>query len=91
MKKATISSACECQARLFADLDEQKQVISGWARDIRRKQTLTAPAHTIGAQGERFDVAWSCPVCIRNTLRTFSSSGLAWRDAEPTPAHAASA
>jgi hypothetical protein len=88
MKKAKITSACECQARLTAELNEHKQVIAGFARDIRRKQTLPAPAHSIGAQHAIFDVAWACPFCTRNTLRPFHTSGLAWTSADANPAAA---
>ena len=84
MKKAKITSACECQARLIAELNEHKLVISGFARDIRRKQTLPAPAHSIGAHQEIFDVAWACPFCTRNTLRPFHTSGLAWVSTDTT-------
>ncbi len=80
MKKATITSVCECQARLSAELDENKQVIAGFATDLRRRKTTIAPAHSIGGAKETFDVAWLCPLCVRNTLRTFSASGLAWRE-----------
>jgi hypothetical protein len=80
MKKAKITSVCECQARLLAELDENRQVIAGWAKDIRREQTLNAPAHTIGGRHASFDVAWFCPFCVRNTLRSFDAGGLVWRD-----------
>jgi len=79
MKKATIYSVCECQARLFAELDEQKAIIRGWATEPnRRKRTLRAPAHSILPERSRFEVAWLCPVCTRNTLRVFENSGLAF-------------
>jgi hypothetical protein len=84
MKKAKITSACECQARLGAELNENKQVIAGFARDLRRKQTLPAPAHSIRAHERIFDVAWACPFCTRNTLRPFDTSALAWTPVEAT-------
>ena len=40
MKKATIYTACECQARLGAELDEQRHALRGWAKDPRKKQQL---------------------------------------------------
>jgi hypothetical protein len=83
MKKATITSVCECQARLSAELDENRQVIAGFATDLRRRKTSIAPAHSIGGQHETFDVAWFCPLCVRNTLRSFSASGLSWRESTP--------
>jgi hypothetical protein len=90
VKKAKISSSCECQARLAAELDENKHVLRGWAVDLRRRKEAPAPAHSIGADKERFDVAWLCPFCTRNTLRSFDSGGLGWREAS-APAPLASA
>jgi hypothetical protein len=69
MSQSSISSPCECQATLSATLDEKHHVIQGQARLRGVKER--APAHSIGANGERFDVAWLCPFCNRNTLRTF--------------------
>jgi hypothetical protein len=85
MLKAKIASVCECQARLHAELDENKQVITAWARDPRGKTVLNAPGHSIGGQNPLFDVAWLCPFCVRNTLRTFDTGGLSWRDSAPSP------
>ena len=86
MKYAQITSACECQAKLFADLDEKRYVLRGWAKDMRRKQEHTAPTHSIHAHAQQFQVAWLCPFCNRNTLRSFDATGLAWRNAPaPTP------
>ena len=79
MKVATVRSRCECQALLGAELDEQRVVLRGWAVDARQRQ-LAAPANTIGAERERFDVGWACPFCTRNTLRSFTSAALAFRD-----------
>lgn len=87
MKTATIQSVCECQARLGAELDEQRQVLRGWAKDIRRRETQSSPAHAIHPDRDMFDVAWFCPFCIRNTLRSFDASGLAYRErAQRVPA-----
>lgn len=71
-----ISTRCECQARLFADLDGAGQVLSGWA--VRGEDREGAPAHSIGADDPsgRFDVGWLCPWCNRNTLRTFERSAM---------------
>ena len=86
MKSATIYSVCECQAGLGAELDEHKFVTRGWARDPRRKTEAKAPAHSIGAERERFEVAWLCPFCVRNTLRLFDTSALAWKQGgNPAP------
>lgn len=87
MKKATIYSVCECQARLGAELDEDRHVIRGWARDHRRERELAAPAHSIDADDDQFEVAWFCPFCIRNSLRSFDAAGLSYRTVadEPEP------
>jgi hypothetical protein len=68
-----IQTVCECQALLEAELNEERQVLSGWAsyRGVREH----APANTLGG-GDRFDVAWKCPWCGRNTLRTFHLGAL---------------
>ena len=79
MKVATVRSRCECQVHLNAELDEQRVALRGWAIDAR-KQQLAAPANTIGAERERFDVGWACPFCTRNTLRSFTGSSLVFRD-----------
>jgi hypothetical protein len=79
VKTATIRSVCECQARLCAELDEHHHVLKGWAKDLRRKESRVAPAHAIYPDRERFDVAWFCPFCVRNTLRSFDASGIAYR------------
>ncbi len=84
MKVSTIRSVCECQARLGADLDENKHVMRGWAAEARRRREEPAAAITIGAEKPRFDVGWLCPFCMRNTLRSFDASGLSWREA-PNP------
>jgi hypothetical protein len=89
VKKAIIYSRCECQARLGAELDENKHVIRGWAADIRRRQEEPSPAHSIGADRAKFDVGWLCPFCVRNTLRSFDSGGLAWREEPMTADEAA--
>jgi len=80
MKVATVHSPCECQAHLSAELDEQRVALRGWATDGRKRQ-LAAPANTIGAERERFDVGWACPFCTRNTLRSFTGSALVFREA----------
>lgn len=80
MKSAIIHSVCECQARLSAEIDEERQVLHGWARDRRRGKQEVAPAHLVGEQGERFDVAWACPFCIRNQLRSFDVGGLSYTE-----------
>lgn|GEM_PF-568588 len=80
MKVATVSSGCECEARLFAELDERKVVLRGWAKDPRRGRELTAPANTVHARAGHFDVGWMCPWCTRNVLRSFDESSMVVRD-----------
>jgi hypothetical protein len=84
VQKTTISSVCECQATLYAELDQQRHVRRGWARDPSRKAVLPAPAQGIDARCQTFAVGWSCPFCIRNTLRRFDAAMLVWvgQDAE---------
>jgi hypothetical protein len=79
MKVAKVQSRCECQAHLSAELDEQRVALRGWAVDARKLQ-LPAPANTIGAERERFDVGWACPFCTRNTLRSFTGSALVFNE-----------
>lgn len=84
MRTANVYSVCECQARLGAELDQNRVVLRGWARDPRRGEELVAPANSIGVTRERFDVGWFCPICTRNTLRSFEASALAFREARAT-------
>ncbi|HVW27912.1 MAG TPA: hypothetical protein VHC69_21250 [Polyangiaceae bacterium] len=86
MKTATIHSRCECQNGLGAELDEQRRVLRGWARERRSGRTLTAPAHSIPSETEVFEVAWSCPFCTRNQVRLFDTSALVYRDPGPQSA-----
>ena len=81
MKVTTVRSKCECQASLCAELDEARVVLRGWATNARKAE-LPAPANTLGAERERFDVGWACPFCTRNTLRSFTASALSFREAD---------
>ena len=86
MKQATIRSVCECQSQLEALLDEQRQVLAGYAKQ-RGEEPERSPAHSIGAENKRFDVGWACPICGRNTLRSFDAEALVWREGDaPAPA-----
>ncbi len=76
-----IQTVCECQALLEAELNADRQVLRGFAR--RGGASESAPANSImgsGADGDRFDVAWKCPLCGRNTLRTFHVGALRERE-----------
>ena len=74
MTRFAADSRCECQARLTAILDDKRHVLEGKAMSLG--VTEAAPAHSIGAENERFDIGWLCPFCGRNTLRTFYAAGL---------------
>ncbi|MFO0566935.1 MAG: hypothetical protein U0263_14805 [Polyangiaceae bacterium] len=78
MKLGRAYSLCECQARLVAELDEKKQVLRGSATELRRGKTRVAPAHAIHGERPRFQIAWACPFCGRNTLRSFDTAGIAF-------------
>src|SRR5262245_54750479 len=84
MKQATIRSVCECQSQLEAILDQHRYVVAGFAVGPDRLRGRS-PAHRLQADRRRFDVAWLCPYCGRNTLRSFSADALAWGDADPPP------
>jgi predicted RNA-binding Zn-ribbon protein involved in translation (DUF1610 family) len=81
MNQATIQSRCECQARLWASLNQQRLVTTGWATELRRNRQEPCTAHSINADQEQFQVAWLCPFCGRNTLRSFYAGALSWRQA----------
>lgn len=87
MNRLQATSRCECQAILTAVLDERRQVLHGSAR--RHGATENAPAHSIGADRESFDIGWLCPFCGRNTLRTFSAGALRSVAAADPPAEPA--
>jgi len=74
MNRMAATSRCECQATLRATLDEKRHVISGEA--VQQGQKERAPAHSIHAELDHFDVAWLCPFCGRNTMRTFYAGAL---------------
>jgi hypothetical protein len=79
MKIARVESRCECQAHLVAELDEAHTVLRGFVADRARGRELAAPANTTKKIGEKqIDVGWSCPMCTRNTLRTFNIGTLAY-------------
>jgi hypothetical protein len=81
MNRFQATSRCECQAVLTAILDEKRHVLEGWAAHHGARDS--APAHSIHAEREHFDLGWLCPFCGRNTLRTFYAGALR---AVPAPA-----
>ena len=85
MKRAIINSVCECQARLHAELNEHKLVEKGWVTGLRGNVEVS-PAHTIGPEHKEFYVAWLCPQCGRNTLRSFNTGALVFENVEAQPA-----
>jgi hypothetical protein len=78
MKVATVESRCECEAKLSAELDEERRAVRGWAKDARGRERL-APATAMREEGARFDVGFMCPFCTRNVLRSFDADALAYR------------
>ncbi len=87
MKIARVQSLCECQATLVAELNEQQAVVRGWAIDRGRGREWVAPANaTQRAKSAQVDVGWSCPLCTRNTLRSFNAGALAYRESAPAKA-----
>ena len=68
-----IQSVCECQGILEAELDDHHNVLAGWVRPVRSRcgAREVAPANAVAPELDRFDVVWQCPLCGRNTLRTF--------------------
>ena len=79
MKIARVESRCECQAQLVAELDEAGSVVRGFVRERGRGREVTAPANaTKKIADKQVDVGWSCPMCTRNTLRTFNFETLAY-------------
>jgi hypothetical protein len=85
MNRLQATSRCECQATLVAILDDKRQVLEGSAR--LHGAVEKAPAHSMGAAQQSFDIGWLCPFCGRNTLRTFYSGALraVTVDAPPPP------
>jgi hypothetical protein len=77
-----VSSRCECQATLAAELTRDGFVVHGSAYLLRKREK--APAHSIHPENEVFDIGWLCPFCGRNVLRTFSKASL--RKVAPKPA-----
>ncbi len=79
MKIARVESRCECQAQLVAELNEARAVVRGFVNDRGRGRELQAPANATKKIGDKqIDVGWSCPVCTRNTLRTFNVDALVY-------------
>jgi hypothetical protein len=81
-----IQSVCECQGLLEADLDAQRNVVVGWA--IHGGEREVAPANAVASDRDRFDVVWQCPLCGRNTFRSFYAGALS-RVAPPPAGEAA--
>lgn len=77
MNSARVSTSCECQASLFAEVDENLNVIGGVCEDSRKRQ-IRAPAAKVLSSNGQLGITFSCPVCTRNVLRTFSLAGIAF-------------
>ncbi len=79
MKIARVESRCECQAHLVAELNEARSVVRGFVVDSARGREIAAPANATKKIDEKqVDVGWSCPMCTRNTLRTFNVETLSY-------------
>jgi len=79
MKIARVESRCECQAHLVAELDEARAVVRGYVSDHARGREVMAPANAAKKfDAKTVDVGWSCPMCTRNTLRTFNIETLSY-------------
>jgi hypothetical protein len=83
MNRLQATSRCECQALLRATLDDNRHVLAGSA--TQHGTTESAPAHSMHAEREHFDLGWLCPFCGRNTLRTFYAGALRALPALPAP------
>jgi len=80
MKIARVESRCECQAQLVADVNEAHVVVRGFVNDRAHGRELSAPANATKSIGDKqVEVGWSCPMCTRNTLRTFNLESLSYR------------
>ncbi len=77
MKTTQVKTFCECQACLIAELDEQLNVLSGYCEDSHKRRT-NAPASKAFVSRSQVGISFSCPVCTRNALRTFSHAKLIW-------------
>ena len=84
MRQATVRSRCECQSTLVADLDEKKQVIRAYIVD-KHGEREAAPGHSIAPDASHFDIGWLCPVCGRNTLRSFATEALVYVEVAGPP------
>ncbi len=76
--RATVSSRCECQTRLFAEVDGDCHVVRGWALTPSSLRPEPAPALSLGVEDGEFRVGWYCPFCARNVLRSYSEPPLLW-------------
>lgn len=74
MSRYHVSTRCECQALLSAELNDKHQPIAAWA--ARGGARESAPAHSIHSELDRFDIGWLCNFCGRNTLRSFYAGAL---------------
>ncbi len=82
-RRYIVSSRCECQAILSAELDEHRYTLSGSA--YRGGVSESAPTHSINPSHDRFDIGWLCSFCGRNTLRSFYAGALVRMREPATP------
>lgn len=79
MKTAQVQTRCECQGRLSAIVDESGAVLSGSAR-VGKGAPELAPATAMNAGKDQFRIGWLCPLCGRNTLRSFYRGALVFQE-----------
>lgn len=81
MKTAEVQTRCECQGRLCAVISESGTVLSGTVRQGKEAPEL-APATAMGVGSDTFQVGWLCPLCGRNTMRSFYRGALVFTESE---------
>ena len=55
-------------------------MVRGFDSDRARGRELSAPANATKKIGDKqVEVGWSCPMCTRNTVRTFNVETLSYR------------
>jgi hypothetical protein len=74
MKASPVVTRCECQAKLSALVGADGIVTGGTAKSRGVEQN--APATAMGAGLDQFQVGWLCPMCGRNTVRSFYKGAL---------------
>lgn len=66
-----ISSHCECEATVSAELDVCHRARFGWAVHPLGGDRVPCPAISVRFDPAQVEVSWLCPFCGRNLLRSF--------------------